>query len=113
MRFSFNVYYIVKLRIHPGKIILFTISIFHLIFYRFFFSIFLFSPIKILLVFHKNDNVYDALISACNRLQFDITITKCMETANDAFQHTITGGHHIVIVDGRYPKNLDPEIIGR
>lgn len=31
----------------------------------------------------------------------------------DAFRHSTTGGHNLIVVDGRTPATLDPETIAR
>lgn len=66
-----------------------------------------------LLVFPKSDVVCDALQNACFRLQMDVVIVKDADSTIEAFQNTTTGGHHLIIVDGRTPKILDPETIAR
>lgn len=66
-----------------------------------------------LLVITKNDMVSEAFIGACNRLQMEVRTALCLESAVDAMQHPLTGGHNIIIVDGRFPRVMDPEPIAR
>uniref|UniRef100_A0A336LT50 3',5'-cyclic-AMP phosphodiesterase n=1 Tax=Culicoides sonorensis TaxID=179676 RepID=A0A336LT50_CULSO len=70
-------------------------------------------PLKILLVFHKNDAVIEAFLNACHRLNVEPTLAKSTESAIDLFQNATTGSHHIIAVDGRYPKLIDAESFGR
>ncbi|XP_063697402.1 high affinity cAMP-specific and IBMX-insensitive 3',5'-cyclic phosphodiesterase 8 isoform X2 [Culicoides brevitarsis] len=70
-------------------------------------------PLRILCVFHKNDAVIEAFLNACHRLDIEHTIAKSTESAIDEFQNVTTGGHHIIAVDGRYPKIIDAESFGR
>lgn len=66
-----------------------------------------------LLVFPKSDVVCDALQNACFRLQMDVVIVRDTDATIEAFQNITTGGHHLIIVDGRTPKILEPETIAR
>lgn len=68
---------------------------------------------QILFVFHKNDAVIEAFLNACHRLNVEPTLAKSIESATDLFQNVTTGGHHIIAVDGRYPKIIDAESFGR
>uniref|UniRef100_A0A182NJW4 3',5'-cyclic-AMP phosphodiesterase n=1 Tax=Anopheles dirus TaxID=7168 RepID=A0A182NJW4_9DIPT len=69
--------------------------------------------IKILIAFCKNDPVFEALVNASHRLSLEPTFVKSAETAIDAFQNPSSGGHHIIIVDARYPRLLEAEALGR
>lgn len=68
--------------------------------------------IKALLVFHKDDQASDALIRSCERLNIESSRAKSVDQALDLFLHPISGGHHLVIVDGRC-KTVDVESLGR
>lgn len=68
---------------------------------------------KVLLVFPKNDIVRATLYDACNRLEMDTFMSKTVNETIEAFQHGTTGGHNLIIVDGRTPTTLDPETIAR
>ncbi|KXJ83391.1 hypothetical protein RP20_CCG006847 [Aedes albopictus] len=70
-------------------------------------------PIKILIAFCKNDPVFEALATACHRLNFEPTFVKSAETAIEAFQNVATGGHHIIVVDARYPRIIEADVLGR
>lgn len=63
-------------------------------------------------MFHKEDQVSDAMTRSCERLNMEAFRAKCNEVALDMFTHPINGGHHLVIVDGRC-KNIDVESLGR
>ncbi|ETN59633.1 camp-specific cyclic nucleotide phosphodiesterase [Anopheles darlingi] len=69
--------------------------------------------IKILIAFCKNDPVFEALVNASHRLSFEPTFVKSAEAAIDAFQNPTAGGHHIIIVDARYPRIIEAEALGR
>lgn len=64
-------------------------------------------------MFNKNDLVSDAIVGACNRLQMDVRTVRTLESTIDSLQHPITGGYDIIIVDGRLPKIMDPEVVAR
>lgn len=68
--------------------------------------------VRSLLVFQKDDQTSEALARACERLSIESTRAKNTETALELFQNPTTGGHHLVIVDGRC-KNIDFETFGR
>lgn len=68
---------------------------------------------KVLLVFPKNDAVCEALQNACFRLQMDALIVRDIDATIEAFQNTTAGGHHLIIVDGRASKTLEPELVAR
>lgn len=68
--------------------------------------------IRALLVFHKDDQVSDAITRSCERLNIESCRAKNVDLALDLFQHPIHGGHHLVIVDGRC-RNIDVEALGR
>lgn len=68
--------------------------------------------IRALLVFHKDDQVSDAMTRSCERLNIESSRAKSVDTALDLFQSPTHGGHHLVIVDGRC-KNIDFESMGR
>lgn len=68
--------------------------------------------VRSLLVFQKDDPTSEALLRSCERLNIESTRAKNTETALELFQHPTTGGHHLVIVDGRC-KNIDFEAFGR
>ncbi|XP_055533248.1 high affinity cAMP-specific and IBMX-insensitive 3',5'-cyclic phosphodiesterase 8 isoform X2 [Wyeomyia smithii] len=70
-------------------------------------------PIKILIAFCKNDPVFEALVSASHRLNFEPTFVKSPEAALEAFQNATSGGHHIVIVDARHPRIIEADALGR
>lgn len=70
-------------------------------------------PIKILIAFCKNDPVFEALVSACHRLNFEPTFVKSAETAIEAFENSTTGGHHIIVVDARHPRIIEADTLGR
>jgi hypothetical protein len=67
--------------------------------------------IKALLVFHKDDQVSEAMTRSCERLNIESSRARNIESALEIFQST-NGGHHLVIVDGRC-KNIDVESFGR
>ena len=67
--------------------------------------------IKALLIFHKDDQVSDALTRSCERLNIESSRARNVESALEVFQST-NGGHHLVLVDGRC-KNIDVESFGR
>ncbi|XP_049296473.1 high affinity cAMP-specific and IBMX-insensitive 3',5'-cyclic phosphodiesterase 8 isoform X2 [Anopheles funestus] len=69
--------------------------------------------IKILIAFCKNDPVFDALVNASHRLSLEPTFVKSAESAIEAFQNPSSGGHHIIIVDARYPRTMEAEALGR
>nr|XP_049463365.1 high affinity cAMP-specific and IBMX-insensitive 3',5'-cyclic phosphodiesterase 8 isoform X4 [Anopheles coluzzii] len=69
--------------------------------------------IKILIAFCKNDPVFEALVNASHRLSLEPTFVKSAESAIDAFQNPSSGGHHIIIVDARYPRTIEAEALGR
>uniref|UniRef100_A0AAG5DFS6 3',5'-cyclic-AMP phosphodiesterase n=1 Tax=Anopheles atroparvus TaxID=41427 RepID=A0AAG5DFS6_ANOAO len=69
--------------------------------------------IKILIAFCKNDPVFEALGNASHRLNLEPTFVKSAEAAIEAFQSPNAGGHHIVIVDARYPRTIEAEALGR
>ncbi|XP_055604529.1 high affinity cAMP-specific and IBMX-insensitive 3',5'-cyclic phosphodiesterase 8 isoform X2 [Uranotaenia lowii] len=68
--------------------------------------------IKILIAFCKHDPVYEALATACHRLNFDPTFVKSAEAAREAFQNGAGASFHIVIVDARYPRIIDADGLG-
>lgn len=68
---------------------------------------------KVLLVFPKNDVVCATLNDACQRLEMDTFLSQTASETIEAFQHNSTGGHNLIIVDGRQPTSLDPETIAR
>lgn len=68
--------------------------------------------IRALLVFHKDDQVSEAMTRSCERLNIESSRAKSVDTALDLFQSSTQGGHHLVIVDGRC-KNIDFEAMGR
>lgn len=70
-------------------------------------------PLKLLLIFHKHDPVIEAFANACHRLDINVTMVKSTESAIELFQSPTTGGHHIVVIDGRISKFLDAEAFGR
>jgi high affinity cAMP-specific and IBMX-insensitive 3',5'-cyclic phosphodiesterase 8 len=67
--------------------------------------------IRALLVFHKDDQVSDAMTRSCERLNIESSRARNAESALEQFQSP-NGGHHLVIVDGRC-KNIDIESFGR
>ncbi|XP_070497571.1 high affinity cAMP-specific and IBMX-insensitive 3',5'-cyclic phosphodiesterase 8 isoform X5 [Chironomus tepperi] len=69
-------------------------------------------PVRALIVFHKDDQVSDAVLRSCERLNLEITRAKSTDSALELFQSPLNGGHHLVIVDGRC-KNTDVESFGR
>lgn len=69
-------------------------------------------PVRSLLLFQKDDQVIDSLVKACERLNIEVVRAKNAELALELFQNPISGGHHLVIVDGRC-KNIDVETFGR
>lgn len=66
-----------------------------------------------LLVFPKNDNVCDILQDACSRLEMDTFLSTSLSGAMALFQNATNGGHNLIIVDGRMPQILDPELVAR
>ncbi|XP_038121490.1 high affinity cAMP-specific and IBMX-insensitive 3',5'-cyclic phosphodiesterase 8 isoform X2 [Culex quinquefasciatus] len=70
-------------------------------------------PIKILIAFCKNDPVFEALVTASHRLNFEPTFVKSHEAAIEAFQNVATGGHHIIVVDARHPRIIEADALGR
>lgn len=68
---------------------------------------------KVLLVFPKNDGVCGTLNDACNRLEMDTFQSQTVNDTIDLFQNCTTGGHNLIIVDGRTPSILEPETIAR
>lgn len=68
--------------------------------------------IRALLVFHKDDPISDAMARSCERLNIEASRAKTTEVALETFQSPVSGGHHLVIVDGRC-KNIDFESFGR
>lgn len=66
-----------------------------------------------MLVFPRQDNVAEAYIQSSNRLQYDVSLKTSMSAAIEAFQNSSFGGHHMIIVDGRYTKMIDPEVFAR
>lgn len=68
---------------------------------------------KVLLVFPKNDVVCGALNDACSRLEMDTFMSQTAHDTIDLFQNAATGGHNLIIVDGRAPSVLDPETVAR
>lgn len=69
-------------------------------------------PIKILIAFCKNDPVFEALVTASHRLNFEPTFVKSADAAIEAFQN-VAGGHHIIVVDARYPRIIEADVLGR
>lgn len=68
--------------------------------------------VRALIVFYKDDQVSDAVLRSCERLNIEITRAKGTDSALELFQSPLNGGHHLVIVDGRC-KNTDVESFGR
>ncbi|CRK86262.1 CLUMA_CG000166, isoform A [Clunio marinus] len=68
--------------------------------------------VRVLLVFYKDDHIFDAMARSCERLGFESFRAKTSETALEMFQHPVNGGYHLVIVDSRC-KNIDVESFGR
>ena len=68
--------------------------------------------VRALIVFHKDDQVSEAVLKSCERLNIEITRAKSTDSALELFQSPLNGGHHLVIVDGRC-KNTDVESFGR
>lgn len=66
-----------------------------------------------LLVFHKTDGVYEGLLTACQRVNGEVTLCRSLQAAEEAFRNAVTGYHHLVIVDSRSPKHIDPERVCR
>jgi hypothetical protein len=69
--------------------------------------------LQILLVFSKTDPVYDALVSACQRLNVEPSLAKSNEAALELFQNVPNGGHHVIVVDSRNSRFSDAETLGR
>ncbi|XP_055629005.1 high affinity cAMP-specific and IBMX-insensitive 3',5'-cyclic phosphodiesterase 8 [Toxorhynchites rutilus septentrionalis] len=69
--------------------------------------------IKILIAFCKNDPVFEALVNACHRLNFEPTFVKSADAALEAFQNVNSGGHHIIVVDARHPRIIEADVLGR
>lgn len=68
---------------------------------------------QILIAFCKNDPVFEALVTASHRLNFEPTFVKSHEAAIEAFQNVATGGHHIIVVDARHPRIIEADALGR
>lgn len=66
-----------------------------------------------MLLFHKSDPVYDAILLSCQRLNLEFCDAKTVETALQIFQNPISGGQHILIVDGRHNRFIDADSFGR
>lgn len=64
-------------------------------------------------MFNKIDVVSETLVASCDRLQMNVCIARSLESATEAIQHPVSGGYQLVIVDGRMPKTLDPDLIAR
>lgn len=64
-------------------------------------------------MFPKTDDVCDILQDACNRLEMDTFLSHTLSEAIESFQNVINGGHNLIIVDGRSPQILDPELVAR
>ncbi|XP_058460759.1 high affinity cAMP-specific and IBMX-insensitive 3',5'-cyclic phosphodiesterase 8 isoform X2 [Malaya genurostris] len=69
--------------------------------------------IKILIAFCKNDPVFEALVTASHRLNFEPTFVKSSDAALEAFQDATNGGHHIVVVDARHSRIIEADALGR
>ncbi|XP_033254659.1 high affinity cAMP-specific and IBMX-insensitive 3',5'-cyclic phosphodiesterase 8-like isoform X5 [Drosophila miranda] len=71
--------------------------------------------LKALLVFHKSDSICEAVASACQRNQLDVTMVKSKEEALDTLQKSYATAqcYHLIIIDARSSKNLDAEHIAR
>ncbi|XP_033247089.1 high affinity cAMP-specific and IBMX-insensitive 3',5'-cyclic phosphodiesterase 8 isoform X3 [Drosophila miranda] len=71
--------------------------------------------LKALLVFHKSDSICEAVASACQRHQLDVTLVKSKEEALDTLQKSYATAqcYHLIIIDARSSKNLDAEHIAR
>ncbi|EDS45813.1 c-AMP specific cyclic nucleotide phosphodiesterase [Culex quinquefasciatus] len=67
---------------------------------------------QILIAFCKNDPVFEALVTASHRLNFEPTFVKSHEAAIEAFQNVATGGHHIIVVDARHPRIIEADALG-
>lgn len=68
--------------------------------------------IRALLVFNKDDQVYEALSRACERLNIETTRVKTVDSTHEILHNASQAGHQLVIVDGRC-KNIDAESLGR
>ncbi|XP_041448749.1 high affinity cAMP-specific and IBMX-insensitive 3',5'-cyclic phosphodiesterase 8 isoform X1 [Drosophila obscura] len=71
--------------------------------------------LKALLVFHKSDSICEAVASACQRHQLDVTLVKSKEEALDTLHKSYATAqcYHLIIIDARSSKNLDAEHIAR
>ncbi|XP_067632406.1 high affinity cAMP-specific and IBMX-insensitive 3',5'-cyclic phosphodiesterase 8 isoform X2 [Eurosta solidaginis] len=69
--------------------------------------------IKVLLVFHKSDNICEVLTEACNRQQLDVTLARTKESALETLSSTSEEFYHLIIIDARSTKHLDAEYIAR
>lgn len=68
---------------------------------------------QVLLVFPKNDDVCEIIQDACSRLEMDSFLSCTLSDAMAKFQNVTNGGHNLIIVDGRSPQMLDPELVAR
>lgn len=66
-----------------------------------------------LLIFPKNDDVCEIIQDACSRLEMDSFLSCTLSDAMAKFQNVTNGGHNLIIVDGRSPQMLDPELVAR
>lgn len=60
-------------------------------------------------MFHKDDQVSDAMTRSCERLHIELSRAKNVKSALEIIQNPIYGGHNLVIVDGRC-KSIDTEL---
>ncbi|XP_068083282.1 high affinity cAMP-specific and IBMX-insensitive 3',5'-cyclic phosphodiesterase 8 isoform X2 [Anabrus simplex] len=68
------------------------------------------TPLKVLLVFPKDDFQSDALWSAAEKLGFESCMVRTRETVLETFT---AKAHDVIIIDNRHPKTLDGEALCR
>uniref|UniRef100_A0A1A9Z560 PDEase domain-containing protein n=1 Tax=Glossina pallidipes TaxID=7398 RepID=A0A1A9Z560_GLOPL len=63
-------------------------------------------PLKALLVFSKEDKIFQLVQQACNRREVDISIARTLEATTEKLT-TGPDTYQLIVLDGRYPNFLD------